>query len=165
MSTLRCFDPMDLMRAPLDRQSGGPSTMEALLAHEYLVLAHHTSSSFLSSILARGVVPDSTGLHTVDDGLPSDPEAVYLAVGVDRYYHERAAAREPGSTGITLEVRVARALLRADQAAVPPASVCDDWNRMLFLSLSLGACAHCGAIPPSQILGIYDELGTQIGGA
>lgn len=126
------------------------------------ILGHFTSSTFISSILEHGLLPDVEKSRAIDDRIPSDSESVYLATTFDRSYVDRAM-RHHGGEGIAVEVQVFRSALFADEAQSAPATLEQNSPEIaLYLSMCGGACKHKGPILLSQILSITDFHGSEL---
>ncbi len=159
---LECFDPSDLSLDFFSRRSSPPGSFEEMKRSEYLILGHCTTSAFLEEIKRNGLVPDYHKGRSINDGLPSDPNYVYLFARLDKYFLKRAV-RHHGGKGIVVAVQVELALLEADENAIAPA----DHGKfpsdfLLYKSLCMNQCRHRGQIRPNQILGIYLEDGIKI---
>lgn len=154
---LRCFDPTDARRSVFDRKSAPPASVGELASASELVLAHATSSVFLPRILAVGLTPDTYGDRTVSDGLPSDIESVYLSIGFDSFYLDRATTHH-GGEGVVVEVKVQVANLRPDENWGPPTGM--PLLEQVQRSLVDGKCCkHHGVISPERILAVYNRAG------
>jgi hypothetical protein len=154
------FHPDDVFREFGAYQSHPPTCEKDFSLATEFILGHFTSSTFLSSILVHGLLPDIEKLRAIDDRVPSDPKSVYLATTFDRYYLDRATQHHRGD-GIIIEVQVFRSALFADEGQLAPTDLKQNSPEMaLYLSMCGGACKHKGQIPLSQILSITDSQGS-----
>jgi len=115
----RCFDPLDAGRNLDTYRSQRPRTRDELFSYSHLILGHFTSTAFLPSILANGLLPNYEHERIMDDTLPSDHESVYLCAHYDRFYIKRVVEHYGGS-GIAIVVSVPIAALAPDECALSP---------------------------------------------
>jgi hypothetical protein len=160
-SVLHCFDPADLRYDTLTMRRQPPHSIEELWSSTHLILAHFTSSVFLSSILEDGLLPDSGKHRAIDDGLPSDPMCVYLSSRVDRFYFRRAIEHH-GGEGIVILVEVDRTSLLPDECAVGTMYATQPLDMQLYFSLCFGTCKHVGPIPTTSFLGSFSANGVAL---
>jgi len=151
---LRCFYPSDLNRRWDTYISRGPKNRAELESASELILGHFTSSTFLPSIIAGGLTPDTNKERATNDGLPSDDRSVYLLTTFDRFYLDRAV-KSHGGEPLVIEVKVLRAALTADEEWLAPIELpITDSLDALYKTMCGGACKHLGPVPPRQILSI-----------
>lgn len=160
---LECFRPADLLVPWHDRRVRVPDSVNELTKATHLDVAHFTSSTVIPTIRKLGLLPGAGTSRSIADGLHSEPDAVYLASGVDKFYFERAV-KAHGGVGVAVVVRVPMSLLRADANILTPRSgERPDDLEALHSSLLAGACRHAGPISPSSILAVVDETGLAYG--
>ena len=158
----RCFYADDVLRDWSSYRSGGPSSLNELREAPSLILGHMSSSTFLPSIITKGLAPDTGRERASKDQLYSDPDCVYLLTRFDRFYLNRAT-QSHGGEPIILEVQAKRSRLVADENALSPARMKDvDQDTALYESMCFGACKHRGPIPPEHILGIFNADGKRL---
>lgn len=160
--TFHCFDPLDAGRNWSNYRSRAPVTRDELFSYSHLVLGHFTSTTFLPSILAHGLIPDYNHDRIMDRTLPSDRHSVYLCARYDRFYIDRVI-KHHGGAALAIVVNLPVAALAPDECALSPVDrKRHPLDSQLFLSLSFGACKHPGVIPTSCFVGIYDVNGEKL---
>jgi hypothetical protein len=162
LNVLECFDPLDLKRDFFNRYSRPPRSLDEMKNARYLILGHCTSSRFLEEIKRIGLVPDYRKERGINDGLQSDSDCIYLLVGLDKYFLNRAILHH-GGEGLVICVKVELGLLEADENTIIPSYHKHlPSEEQLYVSLCGNQCKHKGPIKAEQILGIYLEEGTKI---
>jgi hypothetical protein len=138
-----------------------PRTLADLMACRRVPLLHFTPSTFLESIVARGLLPSSYTGNGIADGLQTDPDCVYLCTRIDYKYWNRAC-KAHGGRGITVWVSLPPSILEPDENAISAdASARLSRSEALHLSLTLwGACKHRGAISQRRMIAICYEDGS-----
>tara|TARA_Y100000034_G_scaffold117517_1_gene157070 strand:+ start:751 stop:1248 length:498 start_codon:yes stop_codon:yes gene_type:complete len=161
--TIEIFDKNDIRRRSLDRKSPlikDVSLFNQISNFDNLILGHHTSDTFLDSIIENGLLtPAQTG-NSFEDGLPSDQSTVYLASTFDNYWLARATEKY-GGNGIIVVVEVPRRNLLPDKEG---RTLTEDDNSSLFHSIMRTGCKHKGKINPWNIKEIYNSSGDIIYG-
>jgi hypothetical protein len=159
---LRCFHQSDFDRDWSNYLSRGPRNQAEFEAATQFILGHFTTTNFLSRILEHGLMPDEHKDRAVDDNVPSDSTCVYLATTYDRFYINRAT-RYHGGEPISIEVRVDKTALLADEGQLSPRDLATlDPEEALYVSMCGGACKHRGTVPLKNILSICDAYGSII---
>ena len=118
-----------------------------------LILVHHTTDTFLDSILKEGLLTPSNTKKGYDDFVPSDCNAVYLSSIVDNYYLSRATETY-GGEGIYVVVQVPKGNLLPDSEGFSKVS--------LENSIVGTGCKHIGNISINNIRSIYNSSGNLI---
>jgi hypothetical protein len=159
---LRCFHQSDFDRNWSNYLSRCPRNRAEFDAAIQFILGHFTTTTFLSKILKYGLMPDEHKERAIDDNVPSDSTSVYLATTYDRYYMNRATCHHGGEP-ISIEVRVDKTALLADEGQLSPQHLATlDPEEALYVSMYGGACKHRGTVPLKDILSICDAYGTII---
>jgi hypothetical protein len=160
MVLLKCFDPKDIA-LPWSKRSAHlpPRSIDELRQATHLLLAHHTTDIFLSSIRRDGLSPSAVTGLSIADRLESDLECVYLASRHDTFYFQRAVDQY-GGEGLVVLVQVETEDLLADENMLSP-SERDALQPLeqLYRSLCAGACKHRGPTPTSKVVALYDFKG------
>lgn len=139
-----------------DLRNAAPSQIRQVVDNNvsFHIFYHMTSTALLREINTKGLLTSRETGKSIVDGLPSDPDCVYLTSNKHEKHYLKRAVGEFGGKGMIVMVCVEIKNLLADENALPGAYLKESHDNQLFQSLCFNCCKHKGKIERNRIISI-----------